>query len=349
LNQSIDNSKYLVTGGAGFLGERIARKLLAAGHSVRIFDIAESRLNTIDCEYIQGDITDADAVSQACEGITHVIHCVSQVPLARDKKLFWATNTDGTERLLEAALNNKVTKFVHVSTSAVFGIPVEAEVTPETVPQPVEDYGKAKLEAENICDKFVAQGLDISIIRPRTILGPGRLGIFELLFDWVADGTRIFTFGKGENVYQFVHIDDVVSACISAAGVTGPDKYNIGGEPFTTMKETLQGLVDHAGTNRPISAIPVGPSAFILKWLSKFRLLPLAPYHWLLYGRSLYFDGTNPKKKLNWEPKYGNIDAINDTYDWYLANRNEPLEPSIPSPHRRPVSRGILKILKWFL
>jgi nucleoside-diphosphate-sugar epimerase len=343
------NHKYLVTGGAGFLGERIARSLLASGNSVRIFDIANSNLNTVECEYVQGDIRDPKAVSQACEQITHIIHCVSQVPLARDKKLFWTTNTDGTQRLLEAALSNGVAKFVHISTSAVFGIPDRGEVTTETVPTPVEDYGIAKLEAEKICAEYLAQGLDISIIRPRTILGPGRLGIFELLFDWVADGKRIFTFGKGENIYQFVHVDDVVSVCIRAAKVPGAGIYNIGGEPFTTMRATLQGLVDHAGTNSPISAIPMGPSVFVLKWLSKLRLLPFAPYHWLLYGRSLYFDGTYSKHKLDWKPAYGNIDAINEAYDWYLSNRTVTLESDLPSHHRRPVSRGILKILKWFL
>jgi nucleoside-diphosphate-sugar epimerase len=105
---------------------------------------------------------------------------------------------------------------VHVSSSAVFGIPETNPVLPSTIPSPVEAYGHAKLAAERACLESVSKGLDVTIVRPRTILGHGRLGIFGILFDWIADGADVFVLGKGDNVYQFVHADDLARLCIAA-------------------------------------------------------------------------------------------------------------------------------------
>ena len=112
-------------------------------------------------------------------------------------------------------------KVVHTSSSAVFGVPAANPVLPSTVPSPVEAYGHAKLAAEWACLDAVSQGLDVTIVRPRTILGHGRLGIFGILFDWVADGADIFVLGDGDNRYQFVHADDLAEVCIRAAAHAG--------------------------------------------------------------------------------------------------------------------------------
>ncbi|MEJ7743382.1 MAG: NAD-dependent epimerase/dehydratase family protein [Nocardioidaceae bacterium] len=88
---------------------------------------------------------------------------------------------------------------VYTSSSAVFGIPKSNPVFPDTPPTPVEAYGQAKFEGELLCRAAVSRGLDVSIVRPRTILGLGRLGIFGILFDWIADGAAVPVLGKGDN------------------------------------------------------------------------------------------------------------------------------------------------------
>ena len=151
----------------------------------------------------------------AVEGVDVVYHNVAQVPLARDEDLLRSVNVTGTEILLGACSAAGVAKVVHTSSSAVFGVPESNPVLPTTVPRPQESYGAAKLAAEWACLRAASEGLDVSIVRPRTILGHGRLGIFGILFDWIADGAHPFVLGDGSNRYQFVHADDLASLCLS--------------------------------------------------------------------------------------------------------------------------------------
>jgi nucleoside-diphosphate-sugar epimerase len=123
------------------------------------------------------------------------------VPLAKDKALFWSVNRDGMETVLDAALEAGVAKLIYTSSSAVFGVPASNPVTEDTVPSPAEDYGRAKLDGERLCRDFAQRGLDVTIIRPRTILGSGRLGIFQILFEWIYQGDNIPILGKGDNLY----------------------------------------------------------------------------------------------------------------------------------------------------
>src|SRR4030095_10518627 len=119
-------------------------------------------------------------------------------------------------------------KVIYVSSSAVFGAPKSNPVTEETPPSPGEAYGRAKLEGETLCRYYANRGLDVTIIRPRTIMGHGRLGIFQILFEWIRGGYNIPVLGRGDNRYQFVHADDLADACLLSAERKGPSVYNCG-------------------------------------------------------------------------------------------------------------------------
>ena len=130
-------------------------------------------------------------------------------------------------------------------------------MTRTTEPRPVEPYGRAKLDAEHLCRAAVSRGLDVSVVRPRTILGHGRLGIFGILFDWIADGASVPVLGSGDNVYQFVHAADLADACRRAAERPGPAVYNVGAERFGTMREALEATL-RARRHRCAGAQPAG-------------------------------------------------------------------------------------------
>ena len=202
------------------------------------------------------DIRDAASVAKAVAGVDVVYHCVAQVPLGRDPALQRAVNVDGTATLLDACATAGVGKVVHLSSSAVFGIPASNPVRRDTVPRPAEPYGAAKLAAEWACLRAAAGGLDVSIVRPRTILGHGRLGIFAVLFDWIADGADPFVLGDGSNRYQFVHADDLASLCVQAAARPGPAIYNAGTDRFGTMREAIEQVCAHAGTGSRVRSLP---------------------------------------------------------------------------------------------
>ncbi len=161
---------------------------------------------------------------------------------------------------------------------------------PTTVPRPREAYGHAKLAAEWACLDAARTGTDVSIVRPRTILGHGRLGIFGILFDWIADGADPIVLGDGSNRYQFVHADDLADACIAAGARSGADVFNIGTDRFGTMYETLDALCRHADTGATVRRLPAGPAGIAMRATARLGLAPFAPYHWLMYSKSMWFD-----------------------------------------------------------
>jgi nucleoside-diphosphate-sugar epimerase len=334
----------LITGGSGYFGTLLAASALARGDRVRTFDL-NPPADGGDVEFVQGDVRDRDAVARACQGVDVVLHNVAQVPLAKDRALFDSVNVGGTANLLVAARDAGVTKVVHTSSSAVFGIPESNPVTEETPPRPLEAYGRAKLRAEALCREAAAGGLDVSIVRPRTILGHGRLGIMAILFEFVAEGAPVYVLGRGDNRYQFVHADDLADACLRAGDRAGPTTYNIGTTRFGTMRETLQALVDHAGTGSRVRSLPAGPASAAMRLLATARQAPFAPYHWLLYGESLWFDTTKARTELGWEPRASNAEMVIESYEWFLANRRS-LERAGASHHQSPAKLGLLGLLK---
>ena len=249
----------LVTGGSGYYGTVVADRFLARGDKVRIFDL-EAPTDPTDAEVVIGDVRDRDALRAACDGVDVIMNNVAQVPLAKDHELFWTVNVVGTANVLLAARDAGVDKVVHTSSSAIFGIPEHNPVDESTPGRPLEAYGQAKLHAEVLCHEAAARdGVDVTIVRPRTILGHGRLGIMAILFEFVAEGAPVFVFGKGDNRYQFVHANDLADASIRAADRPGPTTYNIGAREMGTMRETLQALVDHAATGSSVRSLPTGP------------------------------------------------------------------------------------------
>ena len=334
----------LVTGGSGYFGSLLVRRLAADGH-VRVLDLNDSDDRPAGVELIQGDIRDRAVVARAVEGCDVVFNNVAQVPLAKDAELLRTVNVDGTTLLLEAAIRAGVGKVVHTSSSAVFGVPASNPVLPTTAALPVEAYGRAKVAAESACLEAVANGLDVTIIRPRTILGHGRLGIFGILFEWVADGADIFVLGAGNNRYQFIHADDLAEVCVLAARAPGAAVFNAGTDRFGTMRESLESLCDHADTGSRVRSLPAAPAAALMKAAAFAHLAPFAPYHWLMYSKSLWFDIDHVRGALGWQPQWSNEEMLADSYDWFLRNRSETAQAG-RSHHRTIAKQGALRALK---
>ncbi|CCH72086.1 conserved hypothetical protein [Nostocoides australiense Ben110] len=340
--------RTLVTGGSGYFGSILVRALHERGDGVRVLDLNDADDRPADVEFVRADITDAPLVREAVAGVDVVFHNVAQVPLARDRCLFESVNVGGTATLLRACEDAGVAKVVHTSSSAVFGVPAHNPVTRQTIPHPMEAYGRAKYDAELLCAAATTRGLDISIVRPRTILGHGRLGIFAILFDWIADGAAVPVLGRGDNRYQFVHADDLADACLRAGDRPGSATYNIGAEVFGTMRKTLEDLCMYAGTGARVRSVPLTPAAIGMRGASALGLAPFGPYHWLMYGREMWFDLTPAQEELGWRAGYTTAEMFADSYDWFLAHRHR-LSGNAPSHHRRPARQGVLRLGKRLL
>ena len=335
----------LVTGGSGYFGSLLVQRLVAAGHQVRVLDLNDAHDRPAGVDLVRGDIRDPRVVAEAVRGVDIVFHNVAQVPLAKDHELLRTVNVDGTVNLLVACRAAGVGKVVHTSSSAVFGVPRANPVLPGTVPSPVEEYGHAKLAAEWACLDAVREGLDVSIVRPRTILGHGRLGIFGILFEWIADGADVFVLGDGSNRYQFVHADDLAEVCLLAGATAGPAVFNAGTDRFGTMREGLEALCAHAGTGSKVRSLPAAPAAMGMKVAAGLHLAPFAPYHWMMYSKSLWFDTQHVHDALGWQPRYSNAEMLVDSYEWFVTNRASTADAG-QSHHRTIAKQGALTLLK---
>jgi nucleoside-diphosphate-sugar epimerase len=336
------NGIHLVTGGAGYFGSLLVKRLVRAGKRVRVLDIHDADL-PVGVEKVQGDVRDAMAVVRAFADVEVVHHNVALVPLARSRRTLFEINVGGTRNVLEAAKRTGVRKVVHMSSSAIYGAPKLNPVDDFTPLRPRDSFGRAKLAAEKVCLDYAEKGLDVTIIRPATIVGHGRLGIMQILFEWVRQGRTLPVLGKGDNLYQFVHAADLASACQLAAEQSEPAIFNIGAERFGTMRQTLDALCAHAQTGSRVTQVPAS-AAIALRLTSGLGLSPLSSHHVLMYGRSKYFDLARPKRALGWSPKFSNDEMFIEAYDWYLAHRQEVAIRAQPTPRRVAVREGVLDV-----
>lgn len=309
---------WLVSGGAGFCGRAVVRALLVRGERVRVFDCAPDA--ELGCEHFQGDVRDAAAVARACAGVARVIHLAAAVPLARDQALFDSVNVTGTRNVVQAAKRAGARAATVVSSSAVYGAPERLPVTEQTPPDPLEPYGRSKLQADELALALASRDFAVSIVRPRTVLGAGRMGLFSLLFSWVRRGRPLPLLGDGAAVYQFVHADDLAQACVAAALQAHCGPFLAGSVQPWPIGALLRGLCDHAGTGSRVWHLPAGPVRMALQVASKLPGGAVAPYHAHLYGKPLWFDVSRTCLALDWQPQRDDLASLCESYDWFAAH-----------------------------
>lgn len=338
--------KHLVTGGAGFLGSLMARRLVERGEAVAIADLYDDANRHEDVEWLECDILNPTRVFQAMKDVDVVHHSAALVPLTRDAASFDRVNVEGSKIVAEAAARAGVKYFVHMSSSAVFGVPESCPIRPDTRPCPFEPYGKSKLAGENavieICQK---NNLPYIVIRPRTIVGPTRLGIFEILFRWIKESRNVYVIGNGDIPLQFLHPDDLVDACLLLLDQKRQGAFNVGAAEFGTLRQALETLISHAGSKSQVVGLPVKPTVAILDALHRMRLSPLTPWHYHTYHRPFVFDLT-PLLQSGWKPQYSNDAMLQQSYDWFNGGNKAANESASLSPHRNPVKEGILDLVR---
>ncbi len=320
-------TEVLITGGSGFLGINLTKKLLEKGQSVKIYDTHCPPKEIQDkVKYIEGDIRDREKLEKALKGVDVVYHTVALVPISDAGKAFREINVEGAEIAGRAALNQKVKKFVHISSSSVYDLSAGLPLTEKSsIKKDAGEYERTKYHGELRIQKLVEKGLPATIIRPRTIIGPGRGGIFQILYDWIMRGKRIYIIGRGDNKFQMISASDLCDACILAvdSGESAGEVFNVGTDRYGTLKEDLDKLIQHAGTGSKIQPLPVLLAKTPLSILYHLGLSPLVPWHYNSMHKSFYLDVTKAKRVLGWEPKDSNQDMLIESYDWYVEHCKE--------------------------
>lgn len=344
-------TRYLITGGAGFLGINLSRYLLAKGHTVTSLDIADFDYPDAKdrVRIIRGDIRDRNAVDAAMKEVDIVVHTAAALPLYKKQDIF-STDVDGTRNVLQSAFEYHISRVIHISSTAVYGIPDHHPLFENDKLDGVGPYGKAKIMAEEVCLEYRKKGLCVPIIRPKSFVGPERLGVFALFYDWAKDGKGFPMIGSGRNRYQLLDVEDLCDA-IYITATEDRDKvnntFNIGAKEFTTMKEDYQSVLDYAGFGKKISGLPAWPVINTLRILEFFRVSPLYKWVYETASKDSFVSIEKAEKILGFKPKYSNKDALVRNFKWYLENMSK-FRSSSGISHRVPWKQGILRFAKVF-
>lgn len=334
----------LITGGSGYLGSLLVNKFYENNHQVFNLDILKG--NNQKISNISVDLLDYKNLQEVFLQYKFdiIIHNAAKVPISRSKKSYYENNVLGTKNLLNLYEEHSVKKFVYISSSAVYGVPNKVPITENDIRNPVESYGLSKKIAEDECMKLIGKK-NITILRPRTILGEDRMGIFSILFTWISMNSKVPVFNNGNNLYQFIDARDFIDAAYLSAFSDYSGSLNIGSENFTSMRNLIESLISRKKSKSIVKNIDNNYLIKIGKTLSKLQIIPLKDYHFAAYGKDIYFDTSLAKKTLNWNSKFSNVDSLENSYDNFMINKSK----SNNSPHKKKINNFVMKNLSYLI
>ncbi|MDF1545668.1 MAG: NAD(P)-dependent oxidoreductase [bacterium] len=352
----MQGKRVLITGGAGFLGLHLAQNLPSRGVSfLALNDIAPF----LEYEYskdnllVHQDVRDPEGMYRLIHDnkIDTIIHCAAALPLWPKQEIM-TTNIDGVRNTLEQALKCGVGRVVFISSTAVYGVPEKHPLVEEDPVEGVGSYGISKIEGEKICREYRKKGLCVSIIRPKTFIGTARLGVFQILYDWVDSGKKIPIIGKGENLYQLLEVSDLIEAISLAASLSDDavnDTFNVGAQHFEKVKSDVGALCDFAGNGARVFPTP---ASLVKPALALFEFMKISPLYKWVYGtadKDSFVSTEKIEKKLGWKSKFSNQDALITSHRWYLEHKDELETQKAGVTHRVGWDQGILKFFKRFM
>ena len=335
--------RALITGGTGFLGLHLARALANAGYDVRTLDLHEPGPSADpDWEFVQADVRDADAMEKATRDVDVVVDNAALVPVTRsDPATYTGVNVDGCRTTLQAARKRDL-YVLHISSSAIYGVPKELPIRPTTPLAPFEPYGESKARADVLVSELRRNGQVVASLRPRTLLGEGRLGIFDVIFARARRQARADVRLGAQQGADERRRGLLRRRAGPAIRKEANDDYNVGAAEFGTVRDDLQALIDHAGTEAKLLPVPSAVIRAALQPLDAAGRSPFNVWHWKSAPKPFYFDLTKTKADLGWEPRYSNAQALIRAYEHYLTR---PAATSA-SAHRRPLEGRLAKVLR---
>jgi UDP-glucose 4-epimerase len=340
--------QVLVTGGSGFFGGILKRRLLAEGYAVVNIDLVQDPDGHAHLTSVRGDIRNEKMLADvfASHNFVCVMHCAAMLAhdTISDEEL-WTSNVEGTRKIAEACRKAGVRKLVNISSNCLWGSNVGHEVAEDEPAAPVELYGRSKLAAEQALAAFPE--LEIVTIRCPTIIDSGRLGLLAILFEFIEDGKKVWVVGDGGNRYQFIYAQDLATACMQTLEYAGSDLFHIGSDHVTSLRQVYQAVIDAAGTGARVAELPKGPTLAAMKLAHQLGISPLGPYHYNMIAEDFIFDTRRIRERLGWRPTLTNNEMMVAAFRYYQAGRKEIHARTEVSAHSKPAAMGVIRLLKW--
>lgn len=311
--------QLLITGGAGFLGMHLAECFQREGLRVRLLDWTERVDWARDpgLEYVRGDIRDPAAVEVALAGVDSVIHTAFASP-RKSRDVLYSVNVEGARTLCAAAHTQGVRRLVWISSTIVTQPPRPHPFLPNSPLSRLDRYRAVRAEAEAVAAEWATRGLSIAIVRPKTFLGPGRVGAFAILFDAIRRGRTVPVLGGGRNRYQLLDIRDMAEGIRLLEGSDAQGVFEFGAADFGTVSQDLQALIDYAGTGARLRFMPGWLARGAMRAAEIANFVPFSEWHHAsARSQDSVVDTLRAVSELGWQPRSSNIQALQAAYDWY--------------------------------
>ena len=339
----------LITGGSGFFGGLLKRHLLREGWTCVNIDLVQDSDTHPHLLSIQGDIRDRPLLESVFEKhrFDAVFHCAAVLAHASPEKNFlWTSNVNGTENVAAAAARHGVKSMVYTSSNCLWGESMGRPITETDPPHPIELYGRSKWEGEKVLEPF-KKHLSITTIRCPTIMDAERLGLLAILFEFMADGKKVWVVGKGDNRYQFIYAGDLVDACLKSLALTSSETFHIGSDDVKSLRDVYAYVCTKAGTGARIASLPKRLTLLAMRVAYWLKCSPLGPYHYKMIAESFEFDTGKIKRMLSWRPTLRNEEMLWKAYEYFATHREELKHRQNASAHRQPAKMGVIRLLKW--
>jgi UDP-glucose 4-epimerase len=345
--------EILVTGGSGFFGGVLKRRLLAEGFAVTNIDLVRDDDAGADAlTSIQGDIRDADLLQRtfAEHNFAVVMHCAAMLAHdVQDEQMLWSSNVDGTRLVAEAAAAAGVNRFINISTNCLWAEGFGRPVTEADLPAPIEVYGRSKLQAE--CELAAVRErqpeLQVVTLRCPTIIDSGRLGLLAILFEFIEDGKKVWVVGDGSSRYQFIYAQDLATACLLCLNYGRSNLFHIGSGDVPTMRAMYESVIRAAGSRSRVASLPRGTAVALMQLAHRLGISPLGPYHYRMIAESFIFDTQRIRAELGWQPTLSNEEMMLRAFTFYRENRRAIHERTDVSAHSKAAPMGVIRLLKW--
>jgi dihydroflavonol-4-reductase len=319
-----------VTGGTGFVGSYLVRCLSEAGHQVRVLHRPNSKLTALEglqYESVLGDVTDEASMQKAFAGVDWVFHAAAVAHYWRaDTNYMFEVNVEGTRKVLNAARSQKVKRVIFTSSAAAVGLPSDKTPSDEialfNLPPQKFPYGYSKVQAEALIKEAVTDGMDIVMLNPTVVIGPGDLNLISGTFiQQVAQMQWLIPSSKGG--IAVTDVRDVATSHLSAAekGRSG-ERYILNTTNYT-FSEWFGLIADVIGVVPPLIEAPNFVLPLAANGIALLKSLgiptPVDANQVRLGGTFVWFDASKAHREL-YQPQIEMRQSVQETYDWYLEH-----------------------------
>ena len=332
--------RHVIFGGDGFVGRHLAPKLVADGHEVIVADVARTATpNYRIARFIECDVTDpasVEAVELRPDDMVYNLSAKMLSPIqvrAKRHDFFFPVNFHGAENIIHAMDSAGAQSLVHFTTDMIYGHTVVYPMTEDHPVAPLGEYGLSKLKTEHLADEWRKRGMNITLFRPRLIIGPGRLGILEKLFKLIDMNLPVQMIGSGKNPYQFISVFDCAEAARAAfkAGVPN-EAYNLGSLNPPPVRKLLGDLIRHAGSKSILLPTPGWAVKRTLDLLDLINMPIMDPEQYLIADEMCVLDVSKVERQLGWVPQYRDEDMLIAAYTEYRARKDGPFTAASQVP-----------------